>query len=184
MISISISNEISIQFNSPHHTPTQHNSDLLCNSLCRKPSEIVGISRAKGSIRPGADADFVLFDPDAPRQLPTRKAMRHYALDPFIKNDALTTVNDGAAFVQQMLEEKNAQRFSPHYHLRGKVKTTYLRGRKIFDDGEVVGAPHGQVFRRGYSGAVAKEVVSDGLSSGKEDVVAVRGASTVAEAFV
>ncbi len=149
-----------IRFDAAHTGASlEEQIDLLCNSLCRRPAEIIGLSRVKGSVRQGGDADFVLFDPEALRQLPSRKEMRYYALDPFIKNDAIAAVNDGTTFVQEMLEEKDAQRFSPHYRLRGLVKTTYLRGKKIFDKGEVIGNPHGQILRRSYSGAVVIDVL-------------------------
>lgn len=72
------------------------------------PARLAGLAGTKGSISPGADADFVAWDPDA-RVVVEASALHHrHALTPY---DGMT--------------------------LRGRVMKTLLRGEVIFEDGEV-----------------------------------------------
>jgi allantoinase len=73
----------------------------------------------KGDIAPGYDADLVLFDPNE-------------------------------SFVVRAAESASSQGYTPFegHELTGQVKTTFLRGQKIYEDGEIVGPPTGQYLRR------------------------------------
>ncbi len=74
---------------------------------------------AKGDIAPGFDADLVLVDPDE-------------------------------SFVVRAAHSESAQGYTPFegQELTGRVKTTFLRGRPVYRDGNIVGAPGGIYLRR------------------------------------
>jgi allantoinase len=74
---------------------------------------------AKGDVAPGFDADLVLVDPDE-------------------------------SFVVRAADSESAQGYTPFegQELTGRVKTTLLRGRVVYRDGNLVGAPGGRYLRR------------------------------------
>jgi allantoinase len=73
----------------------------------------------KGDIAPGYDADIVLVDPHA-------------------------------SFVVHAAESESHQGYTPFegVELSGQVKTTFLRGSPIYDNGKIVGPPRGEYLRR------------------------------------
>ena len=75
------------------------------------PADVFGLSR-KGRLESGADADFVVFDPAA--EWTVDDAATHYAVG-----------------------------WSPYHGrpVRGRVVSTWLRGRRIFSDGDVTAPP-------------------------------------------
>lgn len=75
----------------------------------------------KGDLTPGHDADVVLIDPDE-------------------------------TFTVRAADSPSAQGYTPFegQTLTGRVKTTFLRGRRIYDDGQVLGEPAGIYLRRPY----------------------------------
>jgi len=80
-------------------------------------SRLVGLNGRKGAIAPGHDADLVLFDPDAPWQVtPDRISHRH--------------------------------RTSPYLNanLVGEVQTTFVRGERVYDRGEITSPPRGKML--------------------------------------
>jgi allantoinase len=83
--------------------------------MATTPARVVGLSSHKGAIRPGADADLVVFDPGARRVVDARTLLHRHKLTPYDKTE-----------------------------LAGDVVTTYLRGRRIFDAGRTVGRPAGR----------------------------------------
>jgi allantoinase len=88
-------------------------------AMTTRPADLVGLADRKGAIAPGRDADLVIFDPDA-EFVVTPKTLRHrHKATPYLG-----------------------------HRLRGVIETTYLRGRKIYDHGEFVGAPAGQLLER------------------------------------
>ena len=85
-----------------------------------RPALLLGLSPAKGSLQIGADADLMLFDPDAAWT---------------IRADALHMNIDFSPFEGQ--------------RITGKVCSTLVRGRPVFRDGEILAAPEwGQFLRR------------------------------------
>jgi dihydropyrimidinase len=82
---------------------------------CAGPAKAFGLYPHKGAIRPGADADLVLWDPDAE-----------------------WTIHAGA--LHDGLED------TPYagIRVRGRVRTVFLRGEPVVEDGELVGAPAGR----------------------------------------
>ena len=94
--------------------------DYLWAAVTIRPAVLVGLRGHKGEIASGRDADLVVFDPDAEFTV-TEEMLhhRHKATTPYLGRK-----------------------------LRGVVETTYLRGRKVYDRGQFLGAPGGQLLRR------------------------------------
>jgi allantoinase len=84
------------------------------------PARRFGLNQ-KGDLAEGLDADVVLVDPNE-------------------------------NWVVHAEESESRQGYTPFegQELGARVKTTFLRGRRIFDDGEVVGEPRGRYLRRPY----------------------------------
>jgi len=90
----------------------------MAELLAWNPSRRYGVLD-KGDIAPGFDADLVLVDPDE-------------------------------SFVVRAAGSPSQQGYTPFegVELRGRVKTTFLRGRAIYRDGNVVGPATGRYIRR------------------------------------
>jgi allantoinase len=86
----------------------------LSRWLCSGPAELVGLTAKKGSIVSGHDADFVIWKPAEQFTVEGAGLYHRHKLTPY--------------------EGKT---------LSGVVEKTFLRGRKIFDGGEVVSDPEG-----------------------------------------
>jgi allantoinase len=82
-------------------------------------AELAGLSGRKGALAAGADADFVVFDPEATWTVGTENLLFRHKLSPYL----------GA-------------------ELRGRVLQTWLRGEKIFDGGSFAGLPNGKELVR------------------------------------
>ena len=86
--------------------------------MCAAPARRAGLHESKGTIAPGCDADFVLWDPDEEYEVSASMLRHRHPVTPYI----------GA-------------------RLPGVVKATYLRGRKIYD-GTTVAPAHGAPLLR------------------------------------
>lgn len=95
----------------------------LPNWLCSAPARQVGLERRKGSIARGCDADIVFWNSDEKFRVEA-----------------------------EMLEHRN--KLTPYRGelLQGVVQKTFLRGRKIYDGGEIIGVPGGLLLRRPANG--------------------------------
>jgi dihydroorotase-like cyclic amidohydrolase len=86
-----------------------------------RPAELFGVGHKKGALEPGKDADFAVFD-----------ARRPWRFDP--------------------TRSHSSAKWSPFEgrELAGRVEATFVRGREVAREGEVVAAPgYGIWLRRG-----------------------------------
>jgi allantoinase len=92
------------------------------------PAKLAGAHSRKGRLAPGLDADFVVFDPET--SFLVTEARLHYR-----------------------------HKVSPYRGetLRGEVKATYLRGKKVFAEGQFPGDPIGSELRLSPQAAKQKK---------------------------
>ena len=83
------------------------------------PAELAGLGARKGRLAPGYDADIVVFDPNATFVVDAARVQHRHKVTPYLGRT-----------------------------LTGVVKTTYLRGQKVWDDGRAIGDPVGEWIRR------------------------------------
>lgn len=90
----------------------------MAELLSFNPAQRFGL-HSKGDIAPGFDADIVLVDPHT-------------------------------SFVVRAAESESHQGYTPFegVELTGRVRSTFLRGALIYDNGKVVGPPRGEYLRR------------------------------------
>ena len=82
--------------------------------LCSAPAKLVGLERRKGAIAIGCDADLVIWNPAKQFKVEGNALHHRHKLTPY----------QGRT-------------------LNGVVEKTFLRGRKIYDEGELLGEPRG-----------------------------------------
>ena len=82
--------------------------------LCSAPAALVGLSQRKGLIKIGCDADLVIWNPEMRFTVDGQSLHHRHKLTPY----------------QGVM-------------LSGHVEKTFLRGRKIYDNGEFTDEPHG-----------------------------------------
>jgi allantoinase len=92
----------------------------LSEWLCRAPAKLVGLDHRKGAIAAGFDADIVIWNPQEAFRVEPNVIHHRHKLTPY----AGQTLN-------------------------GVVKTTYLRGEKVYDRGQFSEKPLGVMLRRG-----------------------------------
>jgi len=92
----------------------------MAQLLCWNPARRFGLL-TKGDIAVGFDADLVLLDPEE-------------------------------SFVVRAAESSSAQGYTPFegIELKGRVKSTFLRGELICQEGKVLGEPRGKYLKRPY----------------------------------
>jgi allantoinase len=90
----------------------------LARWMSAAPARLAGIDRVKGAIAVGRDADLVIWDPDGDVHVDAAKLFHRHPVTPY----------DGM-------------------RLFGRVRTTILRGRVIYDAGECVGLAEGSLLR-------------------------------------
>jgi allantoinase len=92
----------------------------LAKWMSEAPAKLAGLDR-KGKIAPGYDADLVLFDLSQSWTVDPEKLHQRHKITPYAGRQ-----------------------------LQGRVLATWLRGEKIYDDGEFIQAS-GRVLKRGAS---------------------------------
>jgi allantoinase len=92
----------------------------LAKWLCEGPARLAGLVGRKGSIAVGCDADMVIWDPDAKCRVEPAQLHHRHKVTPYAGRE-----------------------------LSGRVETTFLRGRKVFERGEFSASPLGHVLQRG-----------------------------------
>ncbi len=85
--------------------------------MSERPAHIAGLASRKGSIVPGLDADFVIWEPETDFTVDARTLQHRHTLTPY----------EGM-------------------RLRGIVRETWLRGERIFDRGDFSAAPRGTLI--------------------------------------
>ena len=95
--------------------------EKMVELICENPAKIFGLYPKKGTITVGSDADFVIFDPDKKDLISKDKMFTK------CRNSAL--VYDG-------------------WEVYGKPEKTIVRGKIIFDNGEIIVSPgYGEVLK-------------------------------------
>jgi allantoinase len=89
----------------------------LARWLCSSPAKLVGLSGRKGAIAPGYDADLVVWNPKKQFKVEGSALHHRHKLTPY----------EGRM-------------------LNGVVEKTFLRGRKIYDGGEFISKPGGDLL--------------------------------------
>lgn len=85
---------------------------LLARELAENPARLFGLAPAKGALREGADADFLIFDPNPIRRL---RAMDMHGGGDWIPYE--------------------------DFEVRGEIRSVYLRGERLVDGGQLYAAP-------------------------------------------
>jgi allantoinase len=91
----------------------------LARWLAQEPARLAGLDLRKGSIAPGRDADFVIFDTEATTRVARETNEHRHKLTPYEGQE-----------------------------LHGAVEAVYLRGERIYERGQFPGSPTGQMLRR------------------------------------
>ena len=99
--------------------------ERLVDLVSTRPAQVFGLGDRKGAIRPGADADLVIVDLDAPNIIAAETELASAGFTPW------EGVEVGV-----------------------RVERTIVRGRTVFADGEIVGEPAGQYLPRHRSGVL------------------------------
>jgi dihydroorotase len=107
--------------------------------LAEGTARLYGLYPRKGSLQPGADADFTLIDPDGSTVVESRR-----------------------------LHSLNPQSPWDGRQLRGAVKLSVLRGEIISRDGEPMGAPRGQLVRAAHIAGEPPETAAGPLAFTQE----------------
>ncbi|MCP4547378.1 MAG: dihydropyrimidinase [bacterium] len=85
---------------------------LLARVLAENPAKLFGLAPAKGALREGADADFIVFDPNPIRHVNAMDLHGNADWNPYAGSE-----------------------------VRGELRTVYLRGQRIIENGQLYGKP-------------------------------------------
>jgi allantoinase len=94
-----------------------HSVSDLVEWLCRAPARLVDLDQRKGAIEAGYDADIVIWNPEQEFRVKPHLIHHRHKLTPYA----------GRVF-------------------QGVVQQTFLRGQKVYDEGEWSAAPQGQLL--------------------------------------
>ena len=91
----------------------------LCQWMSAAPAKLARIDAQVGSIAAGMDANLVAFDSEAEFLLTAQRLIYRHAVSPYLGE-----------------------------RLRGEVRSTWLRGERVFRDGQFLAAPQGREYAR------------------------------------
>jgi allantoinase len=91
--------------------------DRIAAWMAAAPARLAGLARSKGAIETGLDADLVLWDPEAESAVDPSSLQHRHPVTPYAG-----------------------------MRLRGRVRTTLVRGDVVFDDGRFAATPRGRVL--------------------------------------
>jgi allantoinase len=97
-----------------------HTVRELAAWMCQGPARLAGLEKRKGAIAVGYDADLVVWDPEASFVVEAARLHHRHKLTPY----------DGR-------------------EMKGVVEATFLRGRKVYERGELCGTAIGAPLMRG-----------------------------------
>ncbi len=83
--------------------------------MSQQPARLAGLDHRKGAIRPGLDADLVVFDPDATWHVDAARLQHRHAITPYAGET-----------------------------LEGVVEMTFVRGTKVYERGTFASEPRGE----------------------------------------
>ena len=90
----------------------------LARWMSAAPAKLAGVCATKGQLVNGSDADFVVFDPEQSFTLTENRLHYRHPVSPYLGE-----------------------------HLIGEVRSTYVRGQKVFDRGSFAAGPIGREVR-------------------------------------
>ncbi len=96
-------------------TDTRAGIEQIGRWMASEPARLAGLSDRKGELKPGADADFVVFDPDAEWIIAEGTLRFRHKLSPYLGKN-----------------------------VRGRVVETWLRGERVFGPDGFAASPRGQ----------------------------------------
>jgi allantoinase len=96
-----------------------HTLSQVAKWLCEGPAHLLGLDGRKGVLAEGADADLVIWEPDKMFHVKRAQMHQRHGLTPYA----------GEA-------------------LSGVVQATFLKGRRIFENGKFFGRPAGSLLER------------------------------------
>ena len=94
----------------------------MCRVLAENPARLYGLFPRKGVLRPGSDADIVVYDPEASHVIRADECVANVDYNPY------------EGFVTS-----------------GSISQVWLRGRLAAEDGAVLDGPEGKYMVRGKS---------------------------------
>lgn len=96
-----------------------HGLEELVQWMCRNPAKLIGLEGVKGTLAPGADADLLVFDPEASFTPEASGVLHRHKLTPYA----------GRA-------------------LQGVVERSWVRGAPVYSRGQPLPGPSGKWVRR------------------------------------
>ena len=89
----------------------------LARWMSERPAALAGLAGRKGRIAPGYDADLMVWNPDAEFSVDVSRLQQRHKVTPYAGR-----------------------------RLRGIVRTTFVRGQRVWDGGAIVRAAAGQLL--------------------------------------
>ncbi|HEX9507959.1 MAG TPA: allantoinase AllB [Myxococcales bacterium] len=101
----------------------------LSKWMCAAPAHLAGLTGRKGAIAAGHDADLVIWNPEKGFTLEAQMIHHRHPVTPYLGHS-----------------------------LQGVVKMTFLRGRKIYEEGNFLGPPSGRAVLRTRESSTAGHI--------------------------